>query len=136
MKKCEACGYTFMEGRIQPLSAEDRTLNAFLARKEIRYWEEVCVNCGSNDIERITHELQWRTEKPPDSPRGNIATLTIGDKKINVTYYRARRKKFDVKEAQTIMSRDNWEDTLSTDGWQRALRLGMFNSVRFNGQYI
>lgn len=69
MKKCGACGYTFMEGRIQPLFAEDRTLSAFLARKEICYWEEVCMNCGSNNIEYITHELQWRTEKPPDSPQ-------------------------------------------------------------------
>ncbi|MEC4566758.1 hypothetical protein L8C07_12450 [Paenibacillus sp. CMAA1739] len=136
MKKCGACGDTFVEARIQPAIAEERTLSVLLTRKEISAWEEVCTNCGSNDIERITHELEWRTEKPPDSPRGNIATLTIGDKKINVTYYRARRKKFNEKEIQAITSRDNWEDTISTDGFQRAIRLGMFNSVRFNGQYI
>ncbi|MEE4561567.1 hypothetical protein [Paenibacillus polymyxa] len=136
MKKCRACGDTFTEAKIQPVFDEVQTLGVASTQKVISSWEEVCTNCGSNDIERITHELQWRTEKPPDSPQGNIATLTIGDKKINITYYRARRKKFDVKEAQAIMSRDNWEDTLSTDGWQRALRLGMFKSVRFNGQYI
>lgn len=100
--------------------------------------KEELIEMGVYDVEDIRCELlgEWYNNKPPDSTRGNIATLTIGDKKINVTYYRARRKKFDVKEAQAIMSRDNWEDTLSTDGWQRALRLGMFNSVRFNGQYI
>ncbi|MGO4952014.1 hypothetical protein [Paenibacillus sp. DRB1-1] len=136
MKKCGTCGVTFMEARIQPVFDEVQTLGMASTQKVISSWEEVCTNCGSNDIEYLTHELQWHTEKPPDSPKGNVTTLTIGDKKINVTYYGARRKIFNEKEAQAIMSRDNWEGTLSTDGWQRALRLGMFNSVRFNGQYI